>query len=451
MNDYSTKLIEVLLNGGNVDEVFRQQIEDAVNNILEAEITAFLNYEKYDVSGYNSGDSRNGGYERIIHSRFGDLHIRIPRDRNGDFSQQTVPPYKRSSDLLEQMVIKLYEKGITTSEISDLIEKMYGHHYSKTTVSNITVAVQAQVEAFHARKLDKRYVVIYADATYLNVRRDCVDKEALHVLLGITPDGKKEILSYALYPTEAAENYCEMLQDIQSRGAEQVILFVSDGLTGFRDACKRVFPKAEHQSCWVHICRNVMKIVRTKDRKTVLADLKAVYTADSKKDAITDLLHFCEKYKVLYPKLVEKFSDTTSLFSFYDMPKEIRQSIYTTNMIENMNKQLKRNTKRKEQFPNEDSLDRYACCYYSDYNKRFSERTHRGFDQCRLEIEKLFEERYPIHNAKSQSTSHVAWPALTGGYTCIHPASLTRRLHKNLDATSILLCLIKKFDIIFMN
>ena len=108
MNDYSTKLIEVLLNGGNVDEVFRQQIEDAVNNILEAEITAFLNYEKYDVSGYNSGDSRNGGYERIIHSRFGDLHIRIPRDRNGDFSQQTVPPYKRSSDLLEQMVIKLY-------------------------------------------------------------------------------------------------------------------------------------------------------------------------------------------------------------------------------------------------------------------------------------------------------------------------------------------------------
>lgn len=406
MQNCNTKLIETLLAGDNVDEVFRQEIEKALNTILETEISSFLGYEKHEIAGYNSGNSRNGSYDRTLHTRFGDIKLTIPRDRNGEFEQKTIPPYSRSSDSLETMVIHLYRKGITTEEISDLIEKMYGHHYSKGTVSNISAAIQDEVVAFHHRPLNKRYVVIYADATYLNVRRDCVDKEALHVLLGITPEGKKEILSYALYPTEGAENYSEMLADIQSRGVEQVLLFVSDGLPGFRDACKKVYPKADHQSCWVHICRNVMKNVRPKDRKAVLADLKTVYTAENADAATTELARFCEKYGKFYPKMVEKFSDTRSLFSFYKFPQEIRQSIYTTNLIENMNKQLKRTTKRKEQFPNVDALDRCAYCYYSDMNARFLGRTHRGFDQSRFAIEQMFEEKYP--SAKSRGVAQVA-------------------------------------------
>lgn len=395
MSDFNTKLIEALVAGGNIDEIFRQQIEEAVNYILGCELTAFLNYEKYSVEGYNTGDSRNGYYDRTLHSRYGDLHIRIPRDRNGQFSQQTIPAYKRDTDSLENMVILLYRKGITTAEISDLIEKMYGCYYSKATVSNISTAVESDVRAFHARELPKRYAVIFADATYLNVRRDCVDKEALHILLGITPDGNKEIIDYSLYPTEAADNYTEMLESIRARGVEQVLLFVSDGLSGFRDACKKVFPKAEHQSCWVHLCRNVMKKVRTKDRKDVLGDLKLVYTADTAAQAQENLTAFCEKYRRNYPRMVEGFQDTRSLFSFYRFPREIRQSIYTTNMIENMNKQLKRTTKRKEQFPNETALDKCAGCYYTDYNARYSSRIHRGFGQCQYELEKLFDEFYP--------------------------------------------------------
>lgn len=168
MKDCKTKLMEALLSGGNVDEIFRQEIEAAVNTLLEAEITAFLGYERYSVEGYNSGDSRNGSYTRTIHSRFGDLQIKIPRDRNGQFQQQTVPPYQQSTDSLEEMVIHLYRNGITTVEIADLIEKMYGHHYSKGAISNIAHSIQTEVEAFHKRPLEKRYVVVYADATYLN-------------------------------------------------------------------------------------------------------------------------------------------------------------------------------------------------------------------------------------------------------------------------------------------
>lgn len=399
MCDCNTKLMAALLGGTSVDEVFRQEIETAVNSVLESEMAAFLGYEKHAVEGYNSGDSRNGGYERLLHTRFGDIIIKIPRDRNGEFEQKLIPPYKRYSDSLETTVIHLYQKGITTAEIASIIEQMYGCHYTRGQVSNIAESLQNKVLAFHNRKLNKRYVVIYADATFLNVRRDCVDKEALHVLVGITPDGKKEVLAYSLYPTESAENYSEMLADIKARGVEQVLLFVSDGLTGFRDACKKVYPAADHQSCWVHICRTVMKNVRPRDRKAVLADLKLVYTADTEDGAVVALEAFRAKYTKTYPKVVEQFSDTRSLFSFYKYPKEIRASIYTTNLIENMNKQLKRTTKRKEQFPNEEALDRCAFCYYSDFNGRFSNRTHRGFDQCRFAIELMFDEKYPTTKA----------------------------------------------------
>lgn len=395
MSDCTTKLMAALLAGTSVDEVFRQEIENAVNSVLQSELEAFLGYGKYAVEGYNSGDSRNGGYNRLIHTRFGDINVWIPRDRNGEFEQKLFQPYKRYSDNLETTVIHLYQKGITTGEIASLIEQMYGCHYTKGQVSNIAESLQNKVLAFHNRKLNKRYVVIYADATFLNVRRDCVDKEALHVLMGITPDGKKEVLSYGIYPTESAENYSEMLEDIKARGVEQVLLFVSDGLTGFRDACKKVYPAADHQSCWVHICRTVMNNVRPRDRKAVLTDLKLVYTADNEEGAAAALEAFRTKYRKNYPKVVEKFADTRSLFSFYKYPKEIRASIYTTNLIENMNKQLKRNTKRKEQFPNEESLDRCAFCHYSDFNGRFAHRTHRGFDQCRFGIELLFDEKYP--------------------------------------------------------
>lgn len=302
----------------------------------------------------------------------------------------------------------MYQKGITTAEIAAFIEQMYGCHYSKGQVSNIADSLQNKILAFHNRRLEKRYVAIYADATFLNVRRDCVDKEALHVLLGITADGKKEVLSYGLYPTESAENYSEMLADIKNRGVEQVLLFVSDGLTGFREACKELYPAADHQSCWVHICRTVMRYVRPKDRKAVLADLKLVYTADNEEGAVAALTDFRNKYRKTYPKVVEKFSDTRSLFSFYKYPKEIRSSIYITNLIENMNKQLKRTTKRKEQFPNEAALDRCTFCYYSDFNGRFSHRTHRGFDQCRFAIELMFDEKYPKVKGVSTRIAHTA-------------------------------------------
>ena len=393
MSNLNTELMTALLKNESIDEVFRSHLEAAMNDLLIIELTQFLGYEKSSIIGYNTGNSQNGFYKRDLDTSYGRLHIKVPRDRNGHFEQQLIPDYARRTDELETTIITLYKKGITTREISDLIEKIYGHHYSPTTMSNISKAAADQVENFHKRQLSERYAVIFMDATYLNVRRDSVAKGPLHVLLGITPDGTREVLDYALYPTEAAANYEEMMESIKKRGVKQVLLFASDGLAGMRDAVKRQFPEAEHQQCWVHLSRTVARYIRNKDRKDIFGDLKSVYRASSEDEARKALAEFLVKYGKRYPKLAGIFERAEeNLYPFYKFPEAIRKSIYTTNMIERSNKGLKHKSKVKEQFPNEDALDRFVCCYYSDLNCSYSERMQRGFCQA-AEILQLFEDR----------------------------------------------------------
>ncbi|MDH6368222.1 MULTISPECIES: IS256 family transposase [unclassified Breznakia] len=394
MNNFSTEIYKALSQGLSIDQIICNELQDQINYLLKTELAAFLDYDKHDVRGYNSGNSRNGFYTRDLETKYGTIKVEIPRDRNGEFNQQTIQPYARRTDDLETAILHLYSKGVTTAEIADLIDKMYGHAYSPATISNITMAVEEHVQAFHSRKLNKRYTVVYGDATMINVRRDSVSKEALHILIGITPEGTKEVLDYRLYPQESSENYKEMLEDIKQRGTLEILLFVTDGLSGLANACLSVYPKAKHQACWVHVQRSVSRNVRAKDKKEVLDDLKPVYRAKDEVEAQKHLEVFKDKYKSRYPKVIKSLSDNQSLFSFYEFPEMIRSSLYTTNLIEGMNKQLKRNTKRKEQFPNEDSLDRFVCDYMMDYNRRFSTRIHKGFGVVQAEINDMFDKRY---------------------------------------------------------
>ena len=390
MSNFTTELIAALSSGQDVSEFFRNEIEIALNSILEHELTSFLDYEKWDPIGYNSGNSRNGFYGRLLKTKYGMLNLRIPRDRNGEFAQQTVPAYRQSSESLEQTIIQLYRKGITTREISDLVEKMYGHHYSAMTISNMAKLIDKDVQAFHTRIVKPNYVAIYCDATYLNVRRDTVTKEALHLLIGIDPEGYKEVLDYSLYPTESSENYKEMLQSLKKRGLEQVLLFISDGLIGLPDAVTDVFPKAKHQSCWTHLQRNVIHKVRPADTKDIVSKLRNVYTADSREEAEKKLEDFRATWSSRYPKVTDRFIGKTNLFSFMDFPEEIRGSLYTNNLAESINKRLKRVTKSKEQFPNEDALERTVCSNFIEYNVKYEGRRHRGFNKVSFELQELF-------------------------------------------------------------
>lgn len=218
MNQFTTDIVDALVKKQDITEVFRLHLETAVNTLLVTELTAFLDYEKYDRIGFNSGNSRNGSYGRTLHTEYGDLNIQIPRDRNGEFKQQTVTPYKRSNDTLESFVIHMFQKGVTTSEIAGLIEKMYGHHYTPQTISNMTKTMTEQVEAFNKRMLSARYVCIYLDATFISVRRETVSKEAVYLAVGIRDDGTKEVLAYTIAPMESAFNWQELLVDLKERG-----------------------------------------------------------------------------------------------------------------------------------------------------------------------------------------------------------------------------------------
>jgi len=394
MNNITTEIANALVSKQDISEVFRNHLEKAMNELLQTEISAFLNYEKYAREGWGTGNSRNGSYDRQFETEYGTLNLVIPRDRKGDFQNQTLEPYQRRQDSLETTVIHMFEKGMTVRDIADIIGKMYGHHYSPSTISNMTMAVNEIVEAFNTRDLANRYTCIFLDATVIPVRRATVEKEAIYVAVGIREDGTKEVISYAVAPTESASVWKELLEDIKSRGVEDVLLFVTDGLTGLKERIQEIFHKARYQSCLVHVARNITNKVRVTDRQEIADDFKAVYTQATKESGMRALVEFQNKWRKNYPKIVKSLEENDSLLTFYDFPQGMRKTIYTTNLIEGLNHHLKRYTKRKEQFPNEASLERFIVARFNDYNHTNLARCHQGLKQCLNDIKDMFNNLY---------------------------------------------------------
>lgn len=360
MNDFTTELLQTLATKGDLNELFCSHLELAVNTLLRTELTAFLDYEKYDRIGFHSGNSRNGTYDRTVKTEYGELHLEIPRDRNGEFKQQTVPAYKRTND-------------------------------TPQTLSNMTKIFSEEVAAFKERALHDRYAAIYLDTTYIPLKRKTVAKEAIHIAVGIRPDGAKEVLAYAIAPNESTVIWNEILEDLVARGVKDVLLFVTDGLKGMADTIHQVFPKAAYQHCCVHVSRNIASKVRVSDRKEICDDFKALYQADSKEAALEARDAFAAKWRVSYPKVAQSILENDHLLTFYDFPAAIRRSLYSTNLIESFNKQVKKYSRRKEQFQNEESMDRFLVSLFENYNQKFLDRSHRGFQQAEGELLGLFE------------------------------------------------------------
>lgn len=388
MTKFTIEIMQTLLNKGDLDELFQDHLERAINSLLQAELTAFLDYEKYDRNGFNSGNSRNGNYSRTFKTEYGELNLTIPRDRNGEFSQQTLPAYKRTNDSLETTIIQLFQKGITMAEISELIEKMYGHHYTPQTISNMSKLVAEDVLAFKERTLEANYSVIFMDATHIPVKRQTVSKEAVYITIGIRLDGTKEVLGFTIAPTESAYIWKEVLQDLRKRGLEEVLLVVTDGLSGIEESIHSVYPNAQFQQCCVHVSRNIAHKVRVLDRKEICEDFKLVYQANSKEEALDHIDFMIRKWKKQYPRVVNLLLNP-ALLTFYNFPHAIRRTIYSTNLIEGFNKQLKRYTRRKEQFPNEESLERFFISQFNQYNQKFLGRIHKGFKEIQDTLESM--------------------------------------------------------------
>lgn len=392
MTDFNRECLNALFDKEKFDKFMRTKLEEGLNLLLESELTAFLGYNPYDRNGWNSGNSRNGSYFRQIKTQFGPIKVQVPRDRNGEFHQQTLPAYGQHTDALESTVIQLYSHGVTTREISELIEKMYGSYYSAGTVSNISKQVASQVESYHQRRLSDKFFCVYLDATYIPLRRDTYQREAVYIAVGIKPNGNKEIIDYRIAPVENLEVWSEMIADFKERGLEQVELFLSDGFVGIKDMLKQYYPKSKFQRCLIHIMRNISQKVRVTDRAEILNAFKQVHKQTNQKEAETVLHAFYEAYGSKYSRMIKDLRKLEEdMLVFYQYPKQIRPSIYSTNMIESINRMIKRKTDPKSEFPSEESLDNFLGSQVIDYNDRNANRVHKGFGQVADTLESYFD------------------------------------------------------------
>lgn len=344
---------EISLDG--ILEEFKNLLRESIQTASEVEMTSHLGYDKHQES--SNPNYRNGTNKKTLKSKYGEVDVSIPRDRDGTFEPQLVKKRERLLKGSEDLILSLYTKGMSVRDIQNHLDDLYGYQLSEQTISNITSAIIDKAKEWQSRPLEAIYPIIFMDATVLKIRVDRVVKNlAAYIMLGITIDGKKEILGIWIGENETSKYWLTLLNELKNRGVEDVLIFAIDGLNGFNQAIEAVYPKAEIQRCIVHQIRSSLRYVSWKDRKVVANDLKTVYTASTEEDAQTALLEFDESWGKKYPHITQSWTNNwNQLATFFKYPKSVQTLIYTTNPIESLNSSIKRRTKSKGSFPTIDS------------------------------------------------------------------------------------------------
>lgn len=337
------------------NELFKQGVEE----MLQAELDKHLGYEKHSKEGYNSGNSRNGSYKKTVKSEsLGDMVLNIPRDRNSDYEPQLIPKGQRMSDKLEEAITGMYSRGMTTSDISEQVKEIYGVDVSEGTISNVTNRIIEHVKEWQNRPLEPLYMTVWMDGIMLKVRQNgkYINK-CVFIVIGLKNDGLKEVLGMWLAENESASFWMTVLTDLKARGVNDILIACTDNLTGFTQAIKGVFPNTVTQLCIVHQIRNSCKFVVWKDRKEFCSDLKAIYGATNEDSAQDALKTMDNKWGAKYKYAIQSWqTNWENLTQFYRFPMEIRKIIYTTNTIENLNRGIRKYTKTKVQFVDDNSV-----------------------------------------------------------------------------------------------
>jgi len=352
--------------GKAINFMFKEVLEQ----LLQAERTNFL-------EGYEGKNKANGFYERLFKAIDKYIKINIPRDRNGEFKPVTLDLIKRQDEQLRNLAAKLYSKGLTTRDIGEVFDDIYGKELSPTTVSNITKEFEQERSEWLNRPLKEIYYTIYIDALRINVRRNNVEKEAFYIVIGIREDFKREILGVYNLPSESSVGWEEVLKDLKTRGVKNILLVVADGLKGLPNVVKKEFCNAFFQICIVHKKRNILTYVRSKDKKEIAEDLKTVFRVGDAfytlQMATKEVETFLNKWAKIYPSLRQKLlpEDLEYYFAYLNFPYSIQRMLYTTNWIERLNKSVRRTEKIRNSFPSPDSAMNLICQYLIDKNESF--------------------------------------------------------------------------------
>jgi putative transposase len=380
------------------DGIFAKQFANTLEQMLEAELSDELGYEPYEASGRNSGNSRNGYYRKKVRTSDGDVEIQVRRDRKGDFEPKIVPKYGSNTNELEEKILGLYGRGVSTRDIQDTLGELFGVDVSASTISKITDKVWELVEAWQNRPLAAIYPIIFMDAIHIKLRRDGkVANTAVHVVLGVDLEGHRDVLGHWVADGEEGANFwLSVITDLQNRGVQDIFIASMDGLTGFSEALHAVFPQTEVQRCIIHQIRNSLRYVSWKDRKAFVKDLKTVYQAANREAAEARLVYLRETWGDKYAIAVRSWENNwEELATFFDYPAEVRRLIYTTNTIEGYNRQLRKVTQNKASFPSREAVRKLLYLANVNILKKWT-RPISNWPKILNQLAIRFEDRFPV-------------------------------------------------------
>ena len=338
-----------------VDGLLNKMTKAVIERALVAEMTHELGYERGDPAGAGSGNSRNGTSQKTISTSNGPVTIEVPRDRKGSFEPKIVPKHARRLGQIDEMILSLYARGMTTRDIEAHLREVYGVNASRELISNVTDVVTDEIELWRNRPVDEVYPIVYIDGIRIRVRdKGAVTVKVAHLVIGVDVEGRKHALGVWIAEAEGAKFWLSVLTELRNRGLRDILICCCDGLSGLPEAITTAFPHTVVQTCVVHVIRNAMKFVSYSDRKKVAAGMRTVYTAPTLEAAELAFAGFEAEFGEQYPGAIDVWRRAWNDFvPFLDYPPELRRIVYTTNAIESINFQLRKITKTRGHFPSD--------------------------------------------------------------------------------------------------
>ena len=378
----------------DIQDALKDLLSGTLKEMMETEMDDHLGYEKYERS--DEKNYRNGTKSKRVRSKYGEFEVDVPQDRNSSFDPKVLPKRKKDISAIDDKIISMYAKGMTTRQISETIEDIYGFEVSEGMVSDITDKLLPQIEEWQNRPLASVYPIVFIDAVHFSVRDDgVIRKLAAYVVLGINEDGKKEVLTIVIGENESSKYWLSVLNSLKNRGVQDILILCSDGLTGMKDAIATAFPMTEQQRCIVHMVRNTLKYVANKDMKAFAKDLKTIYTSPDEKNALKQLETVTEKWEPLYPHAMNRWKENWDAISpIFKFSKDVRTAFYTTNAIESLNASYRRLNRQRSVFTSSQALLKALYLATFEATKKWT-MPIRNWGKVRGELTIMYPDRMP--------------------------------------------------------
>jgi putative transposase len=368
----SDDFLKQFKSGEELNDFLKQIQKRGIEKMLEGELDSHLGYEKHQKS--DNSNARNGFIEKTVRTSHGQTNIHVPRDRDSSFNPMIVPKRGNMVDGIENVIISLYAKGMSNSDIEEQIREVYGFDVSTSTISRITDTITDDIVAWQNRPLEPVYLIVWMDGIVFKVRENSkVINKTVYMAVGLRRDGKKEVLGLWLGKNESAAFWMSVLTDMRARGVEDILITATDNLNGFTDTIRNVFPHSKTQICVVHQIRNASRYVVWKDKKAFTRDMKQIYNAPNKEAAAAALKDFAAQWEDKYSYAIRSWRENwEDLTVFFEFPLEIRKIIYTTNIIENLNGKIRKYTKNKLSFPSDQAVMKSVYLALREATKKWS-------------------------------------------------------------------------------